>query len=99
MRVRATIKQSEACVLAAVIVSLAFLFMPGVRGEEDSPFAHVSFQRSLQAGCLDSKGNLMAGMEVMSPVLHQGRLYACSLSRRNALHAACDGRDHKAVRF
>ena len=43
---------------------------------DNSPLAHLSFQRSLQSGVRDANGKLITGTEVDFLAPHQGRLYA-----------------------
>lgn len=60
-----------------LIIGAAALLAAGLaRGAETSVLARLSFQPSLQAGCHDATGKLVAGTEVMHLVAHQGRLYA-----------------------
>ncbi len=60
------------CRAAAIV----FLGAAVARGADDAPFAHLSYQLSMQAGSRDPDGKLISGTEVMHLVPHQGRLYA-----------------------
>ena len=54
----------------------ALLLGLGAHPADNSPLAHLSFQRSLQAGVRDANGKLITGTEIDFLVPHQGRLFA-----------------------
>jgi hypothetical protein len=65
-----------------VLAFLLSVFM--AHAADDSPLAHLSFQRSLQAGVRDPNGKLITGTEIDFLVPHKGRLYASNCLARES---------------